>query len=107
MIKEVSMNVMKNDFNLFINRMDLSSFPRDEYKKWDRKQKACFNLTFKGDEKPDCKIFIKNIRTDKETGKKKCIVVLESKRKIFKYWNVNLDEIDHWITKSIGGGENK
>ena len=36
MIKEVSMNVMKNDFNLFINRMDLSSFPRDEYNKWDR-----------------------------------------------------------------------
>ena len=33
MIKEVSMNVVKNDFNLFINRMDLSSFPRDEYKK--------------------------------------------------------------------------
>lgn len=53
--------------------------------------------------KPECKIFIKNIRTDKETGKKKCIVVLESKRKIFKYWDVNLDEIDHWIAKSIGG----
>ena len=51
MIKEVSMNVVKNDFNLFINRMDLSSFPRDEYNEWDRKQKACFNLTFKGDEK--------------------------------------------------------
>lgn len=67
-------------------------------------RKPVSNLTFKGDEKPDCKIFIKNIRTDKETGKKKCIVVLESKRKIFKYWNVNLDEIDHWITKSIGEG---
>ena len=103
MIKEVSMNTVKNDFNLFINRMDLSSFPKDEYKNWARKQKACFNLIFKGDAKPNCKIFIKNIRTDKKTDKKKWIVVLESKRKIFKYWDVNLDEIDHWITKSIGG----
>ena len=80
MIKEVSMNVMKNDFNLFINRMDLSSFPRDEYNKWDRKQKACFNLTFKGDEKPDCKIFIKNIRTDKETGKNRLLTPIEAER---------------------------